>query len=66
MKYNPEPNLVGKDFSKESVIDILDDILTYCGLVMAYGTQIWAYIGPGNGLLPEHTKPLPEQMLICQ
>ena len=27
-------------------------------------TQIWVSIGSGNGLMPDGTKPLPEQMLI--
>ena len=26
-------------------------------------TEIWVNIGPGNGLLPNGTKPLPEPML---
>ena len=37
--------------------------LTYCGLVMLYGAEIWVNIGSGNGLLPDGTKPLPEPML---
>ena len=28
-------------------------------------TEIWVNIGPGNGLLPDGTKPLPEPMLTC-
>ena len=38
-------------------------ILTYCGLMTLYGTEIWVNIGSGNGLLPDGTKPLPEPML---
>ena len=33
---------------------------------MPYGhmaNEIWVNIGSGNGLLPDHTKPLPEPML---
>ena len=38
--------------------------LTHSGLVTPYATKLWAYIGSGNGLLPDGTKPLPEPMLI--
>ena len=37
--------------------------LTHCGLVTPHGTEIWANIASGNGLLPDGTKPLPEPML---
>ena len=36
-------------------------ILTHCGLLISYVTQIWAY---DNGLVPEDTKSLPKPMLI--
>ena len=29
-------------------------------------TEIWVNIGSGNGLLPDGTKPLPEQMLTSE
>ena len=35
-----------------------------CGLVIPYDDMIWANIGPGNGLLPDGTKPLPQQRLF--
>ena len=40
-------------------------ILTHCGLVMPCGNTDLAgvKIGPGNGLLPDGAKPLPETML---
>ena len=28
-------------------------------------TEIWVNNGPGNGLLPDGTKPSPEPMLTC-
>ena len=36
----------------------LPEGLTHCGLVTA---EIWVNIGSGNGLLPDCTKPLPNQ-----
>ena len=39
--------------------------LTNWGLVMPYGDMVWVNIGPGNGLLPDGTNPLPEPMLTC-
>ena len=41
-----------------------NSILTHCGLVTPYGDRVWVNIGPGNGLLPDGTKPLPEPILI--
>ena len=38
-------------------------ILTHCGQVTTIWWQIWVYIGSGDGLLPDGTKPLPEPML---
>ena len=37
-------------------------LVWWCHMV----TQIWVNIGSGNGLLPDNTKPLPEQMLTYQ
>ena len=39
------------------------NVLTHCGLVMSYGILDSINIGSGNGLLPDGTKPLPEQVL---
>ena len=36
---------------------------THCGLVMQYGTSIWANIGSGYDLLPDGTYTLTEPML---
>ena len=38
--------------------------LTHRGLVTPHGDVDWVNIGPGNGLLPDGTKPLPEPLLI--
>ena len=37
-------------------------VLTHSGLVKSQGD--WVNTGSGNGLLPDGTKPLPEQVLI--
>ena len=37
--------------------------LTHCGLLMSYSDIDWSNIGPGDGLLPDGTMPLPEPML---
>ena len=39
------------------------DQSTHCGLLMPYGDMDLGNIGSGNGLLPDGTKPLSEQML---
>ena len=37
--------------------------LAHCGQVMPYGDTDLGYIGSGNGLVPDGTKPLPGPML---
>ena len=44
-------------------IVIFEEKLTHWGRVMPYGDSDLVNIGSGNGLLPDGTKPLPEQML---
>ena len=46
------------DFNQITLFD-----LTHCGLVTTYGDIDLVNIGSGNGLMPDGTKPLPEQML---
>ena len=48
---------------QQQVHVVMKNILTHWGLVTPYATEIWVNIGPGNGLMPDSTKPLPEPML---
>ena len=38
-------------------------LLTHCGPVTPYATEIWVNIGSGNGLVPDGTRTLPKPML---
>ena len=42
---------------------IWDWLLNRCGLVMPYGDKHKVHNAPGNGLVSDGTKPLPEPML---
>ena len=55
------------DHPKIVSVIICYDQLTHYGLVVPYGIIELVNVGSGNGLLPDSTSPLPEQMLtnIC-
>ena len=44
-------------------ISINIPVLTHSGLVLSYGIMELVNIGPGNGLLPDGTKPLLEPIM---